>query len=591
MILVFGGTTEGRIAVKELEESGSLYFYSTHDGEQHLFVSNGVIISGAMTAEGMETFCRENDIRLIIDAAHPFASELHSNIEKASKQIKIHVIRFERIYPKRDSRFIWCEDFSDAVEKLKGAKRILSTAGVKSIGKLKELEKSGVEVFHRILNRESSIKLANSEGVDEAHLCYYSKEEDQSKVLEEINPDAVLLKESGFSGGYTEKVEAALKKGIKIFVIKRPPLPEEFITVNGPYGMRRMVEKLLPEFYPLHSGLTTGSCATAATIAAAQSLVTGSFPDSVNLLLPDGETINVETFCTSLGKAYVVKDSGDDPDVTDKMEIHAEVSLLEGSEIEIVGGEGVGKITLPGFDYPPGEAAINKGPRMMIEDNLRELFPKRGFRVTVSVPGGAEIAHRTFNPRLGIEGGISIIGVSGIIKPFSEEGFINSIRKCMEVAKASGSERVVINSGAKSEGVLKSFYSSLPPQAFVQYGNKIGDTIAIANEMGFKKISLGIMLGKAVKLAEGNLDTHSSNVTMNRDFIASVLREAGCPKEVVESAYTITLARELWDIVPMETMQSFVNTIIAKCKEACAPLCGKAELTLLLIGENGSVFF
>lgn len=591
MILVFGGTTEGRIAVKELEESGSLYFYSTHDGEQHLSVSNGVIISGAMTAEGMETFCRENDIRLIIDAAHPFASELHSNIEKASRHVKVPVIRFERIYPKRDSRFIWCEDFSDAVEKLKGAKRVLSTAGVKSIGKLKGLAESGIEVFHRILERESSINLAKREGVDEAHICYYSKEEDQSKVLEKIKPDALLLKESGLSGGYSEKVEAALKIGIRIFVIKRPSLPEEFITVNGPYGMRRMVEKLLPEFYPLHSGLTTGSCATAAAIAAATSLVEGTFTNMVFLLLPNGESIPVETVNAEVGHAYVVKDSGDDPDVTDKMEIHSRVELLKTSDIEIVGGEGVGRITLPGFDYPPGEAAINKAPRKMIEDNLRARFSNRGFKVTVSVPGGEEIAHRTFNPRLGIEGGISIIGVSGIIKPFSEESFVSSIRKCMEVAKASNSERVVINSGAKSEGCLKRFYNTLPPQAFVQYGNKIGDTISIANELGFKLISLGIMLGKAVKLAEGNLDTHSSNVTMNRDFIASVLKESGCSEEIVNKAYTITLARELWEIVPAENMQSFVNTVITKCHKVCSPNSPNAELTVLLISENGSIFF
>ncbi len=591
MILVFGGTTEGRIAVKELEESGSLYFYSTHDGEQHLSVSNGVIISGAMTAEGMETFCRENDIRLIIDAAHPFASELHSNIEKASRHVKVPVIRFERIYPKRDSRFIWCEDFSDAVEKLKGAKRVLSTAGVKSIGKLKDPAESGIEVFHRILERESSINLAKREGVDEAHICYYSKEEDQSKVLEVIKPDALLLKESGLSGGYSEKVEAALKMGIRIFVIKRPPLPEAFITVNGPYGMRRMVEKLLPEFYPLHSGLTTGSCATAAAIAAATSLVEGTFTNKVSLLLPNGESIPVETVNAEAGHAYVVKDSGDDPDVTDKMEIHSRVELLKTSDIEIVGGEGVGRITLPGFDYPPGEAAINKAPRKMIEDNLRARFSNRGFKVTVSVPGGEEIAHRTFNPRLGIEGGISIIGVSGIIKPFSEESFVSSIRKCMEVAKASNSERVVINSGAKSEGCLKRFYNALPPQAFVQYGNKIGDTISIANELGFKHISLGIMLGKAVKLAEGNLDTHSSNVTMNRDFIGSVLKESGCSEEIVNKAYTITLARELWEIVPSENMQSFVNTVITKCHKVCSPNSPNAELTVLLISENGSIFF
>ena len=585
MILVFGGTTEGRMAAKELEESGSRFWYSTRGGEQRLNLHHGVAISGAMDEEQMADFCNSHQIRLIIDAAHPFASELHSNISK----LGIPVIRFERIYPERDGRIIWCNDFNDVVEKMKGTRRLLSTAGVQSIPKLRPLEESGTEIFHRILDRESSRELAAKYGTDPDHLCFYHQGEDETEEITRINPDAILLKESGISGGYENKAEAALAKGVKIFAIKRPALPDSFITVNGPYGMRRMVEKLLPEFYPLHSGLTTGSCATAATIAAAQSLIEGKSPETVDLLLPDGETIPVETTVIDKGRAYVVKDSGDDPDVTDKMEIHTEVSLLQSSDIEIDGGEGVGRITLPGFDCQPGQAAINKAPRQMIKDNLSKRYPGQGFRVVISVPGGEEIAHRTFNPRLGIEGGISIIGVSGIIKPFSEESFINSIRKCMEVAKASESSRVVINSGAKSEKYLKDFYKDLPPQCFVQYGNKIGDTIRIAYDLGFRQITLGIMLGKAVKLAAGNLDTHSSNVTMDRDFIAEMLKSVYCPKEISDRAYRLTLARELWDILPENLLQGFANEVKSRCKTACAPLSKDAELTVLLIDDDGNI--
>ncbi|MBR5074326.1 MAG: cobalamin biosynthesis protein CbiD [Bacteroidales bacterium] len=583
MILVFGGTTEGRKAAKELEESGSLFWYSTRDGEQQLELLHGKTVSGAMDITLMEEFCKEHQIRLIVDAAHPFASELHSNISK----LGIPVIRFERIYPERDSRIIWCKDFPDAVHKIKGTKRLLSTAGVQSIPKLQDLK--GTEIFHRILDRESSVSLAEKFGIDQSHLCFYHQGEDEGIEIDKIHPDAILLKESGLSGGYKEKADAALSKGIKVFAIMRPPMPDNFITVDGPYGMRRMVEKLLPEFYPLHSGLTTGSCAAAAALAAAENLLESSAPVCVNLMLPDGENIPVDTVCTEKGHAYVVKDSGDDPDVTDKMEIHARVELLDSTDIVIDGGEGVGRITLPGFDCPPGEAAINKAPRKMIEDNLRRKYPNQGFKVIISVPGGEEIAHRTFNPRLGIDGGISIIGVSGIIKPFSEEGFINSIRKCMEVARASGEDRVVINSGAKSEKFLKDYYPTLPAQCFVQYGNKIGDTISIAYELGFRKITLGIMLGKAVKLAAGNLDTHSSNVTMDREFIAGLLKSSGCPDETVNSAHTITLARELWDIVPQQNLQSFVNEVKSRCKNACAPLSKDAELTVLLIDDDGNI--
>ncbi|MBP5391583.1 MAG: cobalamin biosynthesis protein CbiD [Bacteroidales bacterium] len=585
MILVFGGTTEGRLAAKELEEAGSPFWYSTRGGEQHLDLHHGVAISGAMDRDQMTDFCNSHQIRLIIDAAHPFASELHSNISK----LGIPVIRFERIYPERDRRIIWCNDFADAVQKMKGTNRLLSTAGVQSIPKLRPLEESGTEIFHRILDRESSRELAAQYVTDPNHLCFYHPDVDETEEINRVNPDAILLKESGVSGGYENKTEAALNKGIKVFAIARPKLPESFITVNGPYGMRRMVEKLLPEFYPLHSGLTTGSCAAAAALAAAQSLIDGKSPNIVNLLLPDGETIPVETTVIDKGRAYVIKDSGDDPDVTDKMEIHAQVEKLDSSDIVIDGGDGVGRITLPGFDFPPGEAAINKAPRQMIKDNLNKRYPNRGFRVIISVPGGEEIAHRTFNPRLGIEGGISIIGVSGIIKPFSEEGFINSIRKCMEVAKASGEKRVVINSGAKSENYLKDFYPALPAQCFVQYGNKIGDAISIAYELGFRQITLGIMLGKAVKLAAGNLDTHSSNVTMDRDFISELLQSINCPKEISDRAYSITLARELWEIIPENLLQGFANEVKSRCKTVCGPLCPEANLTVLLIDDNGNI--
>ena len=214
---------------------------------------------------------------------------------------------------------------------------------------------------------------------------------------------------------------------MRIVVLRRPELHFEH-TVNGPYGLRRTVERLLPEFYALHSGLTTGTCATAAAIAATLRLTRGVTPDEVPVILPDGETIMV---AVGYGEGYAccTKEAGDDPDVTDGLEIRAAVEPAE--QLEIRGGDGVGRFTLPGFDYPPGEAAINKGPRQMMRDNISEQV-----RITISVPGGEEIARKTFNSRLGIEGGISIIGVSGIVKPFSEEAFIQSIRKCMEVAKA-----------------------------------------------------------------------------------------------------------------------------------------------------------
>ena len=273
--------------------------------------------------------------------------------------------------------------------------------------------------------------------------------------------------------------------------------------------------------------------------------------------------------------------------------------------IIIKGGEGVGTFTLPGFDYPPGSPAINRVPRQMIETNVMAqlknmrstsgcLLPKgcknhTNLTITISVPHGAETARRTFNPRLGIEGGISIIGVSGIVMPFSEEAFIEAIGKCLQVAVASGAERIVINSGAKSERYLKALYPTLPPQAFVEYGNYVGATLQMAAEQGVRQLTLGVMLGKAVKLAAGQMDTHSRKGTMDRSFISQLLCEADC-QLAAEALDRITLARELWQLIPPDRLQSFVSVVISHCASHCRPLLPNGELTILLIDDDGNIY-
>ena len=571
MVLVFGGTTEGRKAAEVLEEAGTTYYYSTKTGEQDIALHHGKRIDGAMDAEAMQTFCREHDIRLMVDAAHPFALQLHKTIAQISEKQNIPVIRYERIYPPRSADITWIDDYSQIPTDIHS---LLATTGVQSISKLKYLEAEGIKVSYRILNRESSIHLAHQQGATDEQLCFYPQM---------AEAEAVLMKESGESGGFSEKIAEAKEKGMRIFALKRPELSFRH-CVNGPYGLRRAVEKLLPEFYPLHSGLTTGTCATAAAVAATLRLIKGETPDEVPVLLPNGETIMV-AIGYGEGYAYCIKEAGDDPDVTNGLEIRASVEPAE--SFEIYGGKGVGKFTLPGFDYPPGEAAINKAPREMIRHNLEPLnIDYSPLTITISVPQGAEIALRTFNPRLGIEGGISIIGVSGIVKPFSEEAFIDSIRKCMTIAKASGSERVVINSGGKSERFVKSLYPNLPQQAFVEYGNYIGETLKMANELGFKYVTLGVMLGKAVKLADGHLDTHSRKTTMDKGFIAQLLKESGCDNDI----NNITLARELWAMIPSDKVNTFASTIIHHCAEYCNPLLPNGNLTILLIDDEGRIY-
>ena len=569
MILVFGGTTEGRKAAEVLEEGGTTYYYSTKTGEQNITLHHGQRIDGALDGEAMCKFCREHDIRLIVDAAHPFASVLHETIVSVASSLQIPVIRYERIYPPRDPELTWIDDYSQVPNDIQS---LLATTGVQSINKLKWLETEGVKVIYRILNRESSLETAHQQGAKDEQLCFY--EDDTMPTA-----DAILLKESGESGGFSEKIAEAKARGMRIIVLKRPIITQKVpsLLCNGPYGLRRTVEKLLPEFYPLHSGLTTGTCATAAAIAATKRLLYGEAPAEVPVLLPNGETISVPVGYGD-GYAYCIKEAGDDPDVTNGLEIRASVKPTQ--SLEILGGEGVGRFTLPGFDYPPGEPAINKAPREMIRSNIKEQVC-----ITISVPEGEEIARRTFNPRLGIEGGISIIGVSGIVKPFSEEAFIDSIRKCMTVAKASGSERVVINSGGKSERYVKALYPNLPPQAFVEYGNYIGETLKIAHELDIKNVTLGVMLGKAVKLAAGHLDTHSRKAMMDKEFIGQMLNEAECMADLEE----ITLARELWQVIPQDKIEDFCHVVLKHCLKYCCPLVPNSHLTLLLIDDGGTI--
>ena len=630
MILIFGGTTEGRISVQTLEEAGKPFYYSTKGDEQEVFLHNGIRLQGAMDAGQAIAFCHRHDIRLIVDAAHPFATQLHDTLEQVSSETCIPVIRFERIFPERDEQhIIWCKDYDDAMQRIEAENiaTLLVLTGVQTIGKLKPLWQNN-KCYFRILDRDSSRRLAREQGFPSERLFYYRQGEDERILLQQLRPEAILTKESGTSGGFDEKVAAARQLGIRIFALCRPDTSRRFICVNGEHGLRRMVEKLLPDFFPLHSGLTTGTCATAAAVAATWDLFNSNSaerPEEFPVVLPNGETIYVPVqpqediprpVLQDDGESYrgisatVIKDAGDDPDITDGMKIVAHVAApscmtdalrketaREAPRIIIRGGEGVGTVTLPGLGLEPGAPAINSTPCEMIKKNVRLCLerlhlaePSLPLVVTISIPGGEEIARRTFNPRLGIEGGISVIGTSGIVKPFSSEAFVNSIRKSMEVAKATKSPLIVISSGAKSERHIKARYPDLPPQAFVHYGNFIGETLKIADEKEVARVVLGVMIGKAVKLAEGNPDTHSKKVTMNKAFIQDIARRAGCGSETLAAIGQMTLARELWDIIPKDVLKEFGRILVEHCHRYCAPLLPNGELTVLLITENGDIY-
>ena len=596
MILILGGTTEGRLAVRVCDAAGKPYWYSTRGETQQIECRNGEHITGAMDCEAMTAFCASHGIRMIIDAAHPFASGLHATVAAVSESLDIPVVRVERQYPARDGSVVWCKDYDDAIAHLEadGIDRLLALTGVQTISKLKPYWRRH-DCWFRILNREESLAKAAEQGFDPYRLVFYEQETDE-ELMARLEPRAILTKESGTSGGFEEKIEAAQAAGIPVYAVCRPAMPSGFETETGEIGLRKAIERLVPGFFPLRSGFTTGACAAAASKAALMLLLGRDVPEAVEICFPDGERLKLPVNDVRMdgesATASVIKDAGDDPDVTNGISIVANVVLSKKPGIRFLQGEGVGWVTLPGLGIEIGEPAINPVPRKMICNELSALY-NGGLDVTISVPGGRELAQKTFNPKLGIVDGISIIGTSGVVRPFSNEAFVEAIRKEVEVAAAVGAKMLIINSGAKSEAFLKGRFPNQPPQAFVHYGNFIGDTLKIAAETGFKHVVMGIMIGKAVKLAEGHLDTHSKSVVMNKEFLKQVAAEACCSAATSGIINSLTLARELWEKLPQSDADRFFKAILSLCRTACNTVypSDAGDLQILLIAEDGSIFY
>ena len=266
----------------------------------------------------------------------------------------------------------------------------------------------------------------------------------------------------------------------------------------------------------MRCGYTTGTCAAAAAKAAAQALLTGSQVKNVDILIPKGGQLSLSVHrCERSGESVicsVIKDSGDDPDVTNGIEVCAEISLI-GSGVEIVGGKGVGTVTKAGLDQPVGEAAINSVPRKMIVQAVEEAAElneyRGGFQVVISVPQGEELAQKTFNPRIGIVGGISIIGTTGIVEPMSNSAIIETIRTEANIRRSEGRKALILTVGNYSERFIAENLPQLSEQC-VMCSNFIGDAIDIGITLGFRDILIYGHIGKMVKLGSGIMNTHSS---------------------------------------------------------------------------------
>ncbi|MEM9522739.1 MAG: cobalt-precorrin-5B (C(1))-methyltransferase [Pseudomonadota bacterium] len=302
---------------------------------------------------------------------------------------------------------------------------------------------------------------------------------------------------------------------------------------------------------PLRTGFTTGTCATAAAMAAGRALLTDVWVDPVRVSLPKGGGATLPLSRRETGDGWacagVIKDAGDDPDVTHGALIVATVRLSDGGVV-FKAGPGVGRVTRPGLPIPPGEPAINPVPRRMITEALREIARAcrvpADFEVELSIPGGEAIAERTWNPRLGIEGGLSILGTTGIVRPFSCAAWIASIHRGIDVARAAGARHVAGSTGATSEAVAQARFG-LPDHAMLDMGDFAGGMLKYLRVHPVPRVTIAGGFGKLVKLAQGALDLHSARSRVDFERLARWADEVGGAARAVARANTAQQALEL----------------------------------------------
>ncbi|EJF88923.1 cobalt-precorrin-5B (C(1))-methyltransferase [Bartonella tamiae] len=313
---------------------------------------------------------------------------------------------------------------------------------------------------------------------------------------------------------------------------------------------------------PLRKGWTTGACATAATKAALTALITGEFPDPVGIILPKGDVPYFQLSLSSIGEGYalagIIKDAGDDPDVTNGATI---ISIVHpappNNGIIFKAGDGVGTVTRPGLPISVGEAAINPVPRQLMQTICEEICAEYGLPadlvITISVPNGQEIAKKTWNPRLGIEGGISILGTTGVVHPFSCSAWIHSIHRGIDVARAEGVKHVIAATGSTSEDAAQSLYH-LPDFALLDMGDFVGGVLKYLHNHPIDRLTLSGGFAKFTKLAQGHLDLHSSKSQVDKDFLWMIAHNAGLNETFKERILNANTAKEVLDMTLQENI-------------------------------------
>ncbi len=322
--------------------------------------------------------------------------------------------------------------------------------------------------------------------------------------------------------------------------------------------------------HPLRKGFTTGTAAAAAAKGATLYMMTKNLPKSIKTLLPDGSYLDIPLIFED-GMVGVIKDAGDDPDVTDKIKIFAKVRRLsKDGDIIIKGGKGVGFVTKPGLQLPVGSPAINPVPQRMIRENIREVIKKWGIEVEIIIPDGEKIAKKTFNERLGIMGGLSILGTKGIVEPMSIDAIKTTIKCEIDVATAIGYKRLAFVPGKIGEDALKKILFVKIP--IIQISNFVGFSLSYAYHKGVNEIILAGHPGKLAKIAMGYLDTHSSKSPPATTYVAELFGlkgEYNTVEEIIQS-------------LPGDQRFKMCSVLAAKIAEKCCEFFNFSQVTVYL---------
>jgi len=347
----------------------------------------------------------------------------------------------------------------------------------------------------------------------------------------------------------------------------------------------------------LRTGYTTGTTATAATKGALYALIEKPV-EQVTVSLPKGRTAMLRIAWTRIdsGKATcaAIKDGGDDPDATHGAEICSTVSFSNNTgQIIVDGGKGVGRVTKPGLGIEMGRAAINPTPKKMLEQAVREVandqLRKHGVNVVISVPKGEEIAKKTDNPRLGILGGISILGTTGIVLPYSTASFAASIRQSLDVAIAMGADTVALTTGGRSEDFAKGLFK-LPDHCFVQMGDFAGYSIKQCANKKLRKAVIAGFVGKLTKMAMGVKQTHVAGSHVDMEFMARLAAECKAPPKLVQEIRGANTARHVSEIITKNNLVGYFDLVCKKVHEQMSEHArGQLEIEVVMFHFDGKV--